>query len=280
MDKRVIDKPYWLRTLLVKAVIVPFRYKNSARCYSTIWTPDGSPLMVHSKKLVEKLQETMQVKVAIGLSYSFPSIEEATSELKGCQQIIVLPLFPQYASATSGSCIQEVMRCLSKWQVIPELSIVGPFAEDERFIDAWVENAKSIDIDAYDHVLFSFHGLPVSQVQKADTFSYPDQCVSTAEAIAKRLNITRYTICYQSRLGREEWLTPYTAGVIKERANLGDKRLLVFAPSFVADCLETLYEIGIEYREEFQALGGEALDLVPSLNTHPAWIKAVVGLFS
>lgn len=289
MDPRVIDKPFWLRELLVKGIIVPFRYKKSARAYARIWTSQGSPLMAHSKALVAKLQEASQVKVALGLSYSYPSIEDALNELKGCLNIIVLPLFPQYASATSGSCIQEVMRCLSKWQVIPELSIVGPFANHEGFINAWVENAKTIDIKSYDHVLFSFHGLPIRQVKKCcsmkknccqtlheeNAYCYPAQCVYTAEQIAKRLDIEQYSLCYQSRLGLDKWLSPYTANVIKDRRKCGDKRLLVFAPSFVADCLETLYEIGIEYREEFLMMGGDALDLVPSLNTHPAWIAAL-----
>lgn len=289
MDGRVIDIPYWLREILVKWIIVPFRYKKSARAYAKIWTQEGSPLMVHSLALKKALEESLNVQVALGLSYANPSIEEALSQLKGCVNIIVLPLFPQYASATSGSVIQEVMRILSTWQIIPELTILGPFANHESFLDAWYERAKDIDISSYDHVLFSFHGLPLSQVQKSccmkknccnqleasNAYCYPAQCVHTAKELASRLNIYDYTICFQSRLGVDKWLKPYTQDIIKERRRLGDKRLLVFAPSFVADCLETIYEIGMEYREEFLMMGGQALDLVPSLNSHPAWVSAL-----
>lgn len=297
MDGRVLDVPFWIREILVKWLIVPFRYKKSARAYAKIWTNGGSPLMVHSTELAAKLSSELNLKVALGLSYANPSIKEALDELKGCLNIIVVPLFPQYASATSGSVIQEVMRCLSDWQVIPELSILGPFANHELFLDAWTmhtqEVTQEIDIQSYDHVLFSFHGLPIKHVQKADqagcclkrncckslheqnAYCYPAQCIYTAKELARRLNIDRYTICFQSRLGVDKWLTPYTTNVIKERRKMGDKRLLVFAPSFVADCLETLYEIGMEYREDFLMQGGQTLDLVPSLNTHPAWVSAL-----
>lgn len=293
MDGRVVDIPFWIREILVKWLIVPFRYKKSARAYAKIWTNDGSPLMHHSKELAAKLAQELDVKVALGLSYSKPSIQEALEELKGCLNIIVVPLFPQYASATSGSVIQEVMRCISTWQVIPELSIQGPFANHELFLNAWYEQAKDIDFGSYDHILFSFHGLPLRQVQKQDragcclkknccntlhennAYCYPAQCVYTAKELARRLNIPDYTICYQSRLGMDKWLAPYTIDVIKERRKMGDEKLLVFAPSFVADCLETIYEIRMEYREEFLLLGGQTLDLVPSLNTNPTWVKAL-----
>lgn len=293
MDGRVLDMPFWIRELLVKWVIVPFRYKKSARAYAKIWTNYGSPLMHHSKELTAKLAEALDVKVALGLSYAAPSIQDALEELRGCINIIVVPLFPQYASATSGSVIQEVMRCISTWPQIPELSILGPFSNHERFLDAWYQQAKEIDFDSYDHILFSFHGLPLAHVKKQDragcclkrnccnslhqenAYCYPAQCTYTAKELANRLNICDYTLCYQSRLGVDKWLAPYTIDVIKERRKMGDKRLLVFAPSFVADCLETIYEIRMEYREEFLLLGGETLDLVPSLNTHPAWIEAL-----
>ncbi|MCE5294413.1 MAG: ferrochelatase [Chlamydiales bacterium] len=293
MDGRVLDMPFWIREMLVKWLIVPFRYKNSARAYAKIWTRDGSPLLVHSQNLQQQLEEASDVKVALGLSYANPSIHEALQSLKGCTNLIVVPLFPQYASATSGSVIQETMRCLSSWQVIPELTILGPFANHPRFIDAWVARAQEIDFEAYDHVLFSFHGLPLSHVKKADRTGcclkkncckslheenaccYPAQCVYTATAMATRLGIENYTICYQSRLGVDKWLAPYTIDVIKERRKQGDKRLLVFAPSFVADCLETIYELGMEYREDFLMMGGETLDLVPSLNTHPEWVSSL-----
>lgn len=293
MDGRVLDVPFWIREILVKWIIVPFRHKKSARAYAKIWTNGTSPLMLHSRELASKLQEELNVKVALGLSYASPSIEEALEELKGCLNIIIVPLFPQYASATSGSCIQEVMRLVSQWQVIPELSIQGPFANHELFLQAWYERAKAIDFSQYDHILFSFHGLPLRHVQKQDrtgcclkknccntltqenAYCYPAQCTYTAKELAARLNIPDYTICFQSRLGLDKWLKPYTLDVIKERRKMGDTRLLVFAPSFVADCLETIYEISMEYKEDFLMMGGQTLDLVPSLNTHPAWVSAL-----
>lgn len=303
MDGRILDIPYWRRELLVKWLIVPFRYKKSARAYAKIWTEAGSPLMMHSKMLVKALSEELQMKVAIGLSYANPSIEQALNQLRDCTKIIVVPLFPQYASATSGSCLQEVMRALSTWQVIPEITFRGPFANHDRFIDAWVANCQNIDIQSYDHVLFSFHGLPIKQVKKQDrerngsksccfksnccltlnhenAYCYAAECVYTAKKIAERLNIENYTLCYQSRLGVEKWLGPYTIDTIKARRKLGDKKLLVFAPSFVADCLETLYEISMEYKEEFLLMGGTTLDLVPSLNASPAWVSALKDIIN
>jgi len=274
MDERIIDMPFWRREILVKWCIVPFRYKKSARAYAKIWTEEGSPLLVHSKKLAASLE----FDTVLGLSYSKPSIGQALDKLKGYHHIVVVPLFPQYASATSGSVLQEVMRHISRWQAIPEISVCGPFYDNELFINAWVENARHIQFEAYDNVLFSFHGLPMRQVKKDTTFCYPAQCAATAKAIAERLNIPRYTLCYQSRLGRAKWLEPYTQNVIKQERKKGAKKLLVFAPSFVADCLETIYEIGMEYREEFLTMGGEALDLVPSLNSSPAWTAALTEI--
>ncbi len=278
MDRRVLDLPFWLREIVVKWCIVPLRYKKSAKAYAKIWTPYGSPLMVHSRALAGSLQEELALPVEIGLSYSKPSIKEALRKLHGSHHIIVVPLFPQYASATSGSVLQEVMCTISKWEAIPKLSFLGPFFDNDLFIDAWVENARHIAFEEYDNVLFSFHGLPVRHVKRDTTYSYPMMCEQTAKAIAERLNISRYKICYQSRLGKDKWLEPYTQNVIKQERKLGAKKLLVFAPSFVADCLETSYEIGMEYREEFLTLGGEVLDLVPSLNTSPGWIKALTSM--
>lgn len=296
MDGRVLDLPYWMRKIVVNCLIVPFRYKKSAKNYARIWTAEGSPLVVHTSSLVEKLKRRLGANVQLGLSYSEPSIAEGLKRLQGCRQLFIVPLFPQYASATSGSVIQEVMRTISTWQVIPELTIQGPFSHHDLFLDAWSARAEGIDIESYDHVLFSFHGLPLRQVAKQDRFGcclkrgccnylheqngycYPAQCRDVAHALAERLAIKDFTLCYQSRLGVDKWLGPYTSSVIKERRKRGDKRLLVFAPSFVADCLETLYEIGMEYRDEFLMLGGDTLDLVPSLNAEDFWADALAEI--
>lgn len=296
MDERIIDMPFWRREILVKWCIVPFRYKKSARAYAKIWTDNGSPLLVNTHALANKLQERLATSVAVGMRYGNPSIEEGLESLKSCQQIVIVPLFPQYASATSGSIITDAMRILSSWQVIPALTITGPFVENEEYMQAWEEKTLGIDFASYDHILFSFHGLPLSQIQKGDRsgtclkkgccnernaenyFCYSAQCKTFGNELARRLGISHYTISFQSRLGMEKWLSPYTAEVVKDLRKRGAKRLLVFSPSFVSDCLETLYEIGIELREEFLVHGGQKLDLVPSLNSDDAWVDTLCNM--
>lgn len=293
LDGRVIDLPLWLREIVVKGFIVPFRYKKSAKAYARVWTEQGSPLLLHSNALRQCVEEKLGVKVALGMRYGSPSIEQGLRLLAGASRIVIVPLFPQYASATSGSVIEEAMRCLSHWQVIPELALLGPFMSNELFLDTWIQRAKAIDFQMYDHVIFSFHGLPLKHIKNADRygcclkknccqslhaqnfFCYSAQCKTMGHELAERLSLSDYSISFQSRLGLDRWLSPYTVDVIRERRKRGDKRLLVFAPSFVADCLETTYEIGMEAREEFMMHGGDALDLVPSLNCEPAWVDAL-----
>ncbi len=210
-------------------------------------------------------------------------------------EIIILPLFPQYASASTGSVIQKVMEHLKTWNVIPKLSFVNSFYDHPGFIQAFCERGKQYHPDSYDHVLFSFHGLPERHIRKADCFGqclkkvccetlkeenqfcYKAQCYATAQAIARGLQIKKsdYSVCFQSRLGSEAWIQPYTTDVIKICAEKGWKRLLVFCPAFVSDCLETSCEISIEYAHFFKQLGGEELQLVESLNDHPVWIEAI-----
>jgi ferrochelatase len=208
-------------------------------------------------------------------------------------------MFPQYASASTGSVHDEVMRLLRKEQAIPNVRMINSFYDFEPMIDIFAENARQFDIDSYDHILFSFHGLPQRQLRKADScnhclqsadccatvseknqFCYSAQCHATAKAIAAKLNLdpSRYTTCYQSRLGSDPWVQPYTIKVLEELAKKGAKRLLVFSPAFVADCLETIVEISTEYQEEFHEMGGEKVDLVPSLNSNPKWIAAIKAM--
>lgn len=295
MDERVIDYPLWLREIIVKAFIVPFRYKKSARAYARIWQEAGSPLLTNTKALAALLQESLKLPTFFAMRYGTPSIQDELERIKRMQPktICIVPLFPQYASASTGSILQEVLECLSTWQVIPSITTVGPFSDHPLFIQSCIARAREIPISEYDHVLFSFHGLPVRHIQAQDiagcclkkgccdtlheknSYCYKAQCVTLAEKMASYLEIERYTTCFQSRLGVDDWITPYTTDVIKKRFKQGDKRLLVFSPSFVSDCLETIYEIGIEARDEFIMLGGTRLDLVPSLNTHPEWVNAL-----
>ena len=298
-DGRVIDIPALQRNLLVRGIIVPFRYKKSAKSYAEIWEEQGSPLLFHSVSFTSKLRHAMgeQYHIVLAMRYQNPSIGEGLAELKkaNVSKIVVVPLFPQYASATTGSVHQEVMEVVKNWEVIPNMVFVNSYFDHPAFIDAFVEIGLGYNPDGNDHVLFSFHGLPERQILKADRhnhclkgdccakvgdinqFCYRAQCFATARAIAGRLNVPeeKYTVCFQSRLGKTPWIRPYSNEVIEELAKNGVKRMLAFSPAFVADCLETIFEIGVEYDQEFRALGGEKLQLVESLNDHPKWVEAM-----
>jgi ferrochelatase len=301
-DGRVIDKPWGFRQLLVRALIVPLRYRQSAKSYKEIWTKDGSPLMVNSRKAQELLQKALgsSFHVELAMRYQNPSIESALATLlkNPVEHLIVIPLFPQYASATTGSVHQKILEIISKLQVIPKLTLINNFATHPLYIETITEIASSYSLSDYDHILFSFHGLPKRHLVKANpsckNFSeccqksacnmvkncYSSQCHQTAYAIAGKLNLekNRYSITFQSRLGKDPWLTPFTNDRIEELKLNGVKKILVFCPSFVADCLETVHEIGIEYAHEFVSSGGEKLHFVKSLNDHPMWIKTLEAI--
>ena len=305
MDERVIDVNPVLRTMLVKGIIVPFRGPKSAKLYKEIWSDStGSPLMHYSLLQKDLLQTQLGIEyhVELAMRYQSPSIETALKKLKEAQvdSIKVIPMFPHYASASSGSVLQKVMELVSKWQTIPNISFVNSFHDNERMIRVFAENSEKYNPASYDHVLFSFHGLPQRQLKKSDDsgrhclkvdnccstltnenkFCYSAQCHHTAKLIAEKLSLPadKYSVCFQSRLGKDPWVQPYTSVVIEELAKKGSKRLLVFCPAFVADCLETVYEVSVEYGDEFKKLGGEQVQLVESLNGHPLWIDALEGL--
>ncbi len=302
-DARVIDLSWWKRQLLVRGLIVPRRYRNSAASYQAIWTEEGSPLMHYGKKAAELLQEVLgdDYVVELAMRYRQPSIPSALEKLKSyhVRSLVVIPLFPQYASATTGSVHQKVMECLATWEVIPALRMVDCYPTQPEMIEAFCDNARRFDLEEYDHFLFSFHGLPVRQLIKADPHGhcqkakecctavcsknrhcYSAQCYATAEAIRTKLGFGREksSVCFQSRLGRDPWLEPYASEHLHSLLKRNKKKILVFSPAFAADCLETIYEIGVEYKEEFCKLGGEKLDLVPSLNAHPVWIDGLARI--
>lgn len=305
MDERVIDINPISRTLLIKGLIVPFRGPKSAKIYKEVWSDEtGSPLLHYSIRQQELLQQALGSNyiVELAMRYQKPSIEDALERLKKKQiaNLKVIPLFPQYASASTGSVNQKIMEIVSKWPTIPDISFVNSFHDNEGMIEVFANNARKYGVENYDHVLFSFHGLPERQLTKADdTGKYclqvPDCCSrfndanrmcysaqshDTARLIAEKLNLPKekYTVCFQSRLGNAPWKKPYTTDILKEQAAKGAKRLLVFSPAFVADCLETLYEIVEEYNEEFKHMGGEKVQLVESLNDDPAWIAALENM--
>ena len=301
-DERVIDIPSLLRFLLVNFIIVPFRAPNSAKLYKKLWRDDGSPLLNYSISLKDKLQNTLgnDFDVYLGMRYQNPSLKDVLSKIKeqNYKRLIVLPLFPQYSSATTGSVYQKVMEIIKSWWVIPELIFINEFYDNEGFISAFVEVGKKYPLNEYDHILFNYHGLPNRQVDKSHTdrrsyksceceksykpefkYCYKASCYQTTRLLAKSLQISedKYTVCFQSRLDKE-WLEPFSDEVLINLAKNGAKKVLVFSPAFVADCLETLIEIGYEYQKIFSENGGETVQLVESLNDRPLWIEALKNI--
>ena len=300
-DPRVIDLPYLARKLLVNGIIVPFRAPKSAKIYQELWEMSGgvSPLITHTENVTQLLQEKMdeQFTVEFAMRYQNPSMDMVLEKIRkvNYDKIIIIPLFPQYASASSGSAIEKAMNIIRKWWVIPEIKIVSQFWDSEGYINSIVERSKAFDLKSYDHVLFSYHGLPERHVDKVyegsdlctdqpceielnekNKLCYKATCFATTRLIAEKLNLkdSDYTVCFQSRLDKK-WLTPFSDEIVEEWAKKGAKKLLVFSPAFVADCLETLVEIGSEYQEIFEEHGGETVDLVPSSNDHPEFVSCL-----
>lgn len=298
-DPRVIDINPIGRFFLVNFIIVPFRAPKSAKIYKELWTKDGSPIMIYGESVKEKLQKELgnDFEIELAMRYQNPGLDEvcARMEKKGYEKIIILPLFPQYASASTGSAIDKAMKLISKWWVIPEIKIISQFYDDEYYLDCVIEQSKKYNLNDYDHILFSYHGLPVRQVDKVysdgkpcddhkcdeeinddNIYCYKATCYATTRMLAEKLNLAkeRYTVCFQSRLDKD-WLEPFSDKVVEEWAKKGAKKLLVFSPAFVADCLETTIEIGKEYQDLFVEHGGEKVQLVESLNDHPMWIETL-----
>ena len=300
-DPRVIDIPWMLRKILVNGIIVPFRAPKSAKVYKKLWTENGSPLLYHSNNVRELLQQELQNThdVYLAMRYKNPSITSVLEEIrkKNYTKIIVLPMFPQYASASTGSALEEAMRIISKWWVIPEVRIISQYYNHPLYIKAFVDRGQQFDINQYDHVLFSYHGLPERQVDKVydddlcanhncetevdedNKFCYKATCYETTRLLVNQLNIPqdKYTVCFQSRLDKK-WLEPFSDKIVEECAKRGMKKILVFSPAFTADCLETTIEIGEEYQELFKEHGGGKVQLVESLNSHPLWIQCLKDL--
>ena len=302
-DRRVIDISAIGRFFLVNLFIVPFRSSKSSKLYKEIWSAEhGSPLLYHGLQLKEKVQKKLGEKfvVELAMRYQTPAIRSALENLRKnkVSKLVVLPLYPQYASSSTGSTLEKIFDEIKSWEVIPEIKLFSNFFDQEDLIDCFAENGKKFDLSKYDHILFSYHGLPERQIKKASAhygenacqlgscceniteknqYCYRANCYRTTQLLAQKLNLPKekYTICFQSRLGRSEWIKPYTDQVLKERAAKGDKKILVFSPAFVADCLETVYEIGVEYNHAFKQYGGEKIELVPSLNSNESWVSAI-----
>ena len=295
-DPRVIDINPIARFFLVNFIIVPFRAPKSAKIYKELWTEKGSPILIYGESVQKKLQRELgnDFEVELAMRYQNPSLDVVCTrmEKKGYEKIVLIPLFPHYASASTGSAIEKAMKLIGKWWVIPEIKIISQFYDNENYLNCVIEQSKKYKIDDYDHILFSYHGLPVRQVDKVysngipcsdhkcedeinehNKYCYKATCFATTRMLAEKLNLSkeRYTVSFQSRLDKD-WLEPFSDKVVEEWAKKGAKKLLIFSPAFVADCLETTVEIGIEYQKIFIDNGGEKVQLVESLNDHPMWI--------
>ena len=303
-DPRVIDINPIARFILVNGIIVPFRSFKSAKLYKAIWTKDGSPLLINSLKMKDLLQKELGENfiVELGMRYQNPSLELALNALKAAQveKIIMIPLYPQYASSSTGSSVTEAMRLMKNWDVTPSIEVISKFYDNPDFIDACVDRAQKYDLSAYDYFVFSYHGLPERHIMKGsahygadscklgsccDTiteknqYCYRANCFETTRQLVKRLNIPqgKFETTFQSRLD-DKWIKPYSDKVVEAKAKEGMKNILIFSPAFVADCLETIYEIGTEYDEIFKHNGGNKVTLVESLNDSPIWIKALKNM--
>jgi ferrochelatase len=301
MDKRVIDIPAMNRFLLINFIIAPFRAPRSAKIYKELWQEKGSPLLIYGLKLKELLQEALgdDYLVAFGMRYQSPGLAAAVEALKGkgLEKVIVLPLFPQYASASTGSAVEEALRLMSQWEVIPSFTCINKFFDHPLFINAFAALGKKyMDKENYDYFIFTYHGLPERQIKKSSVqnycqlndnccsvyhaknrYCYRAQCYETTRLLTRKLGIPqeKYKVAFQSRLGSDPWIKPYTDEIIKELPVKGIKKVLVFSPSFIADCLETTIEGGVEYKELFEKSGGAKWQLVESLNESPEWIACV-----
>ena len=308
-DPRVLDMPAPLRWLVLNLLILPFRPQRSAEAYAKVWTERGSPLLVHGRDLATKVQARLggSAVVALAMRYGSPSIAEALDSFhrRGVRRIVVFPLYPQYSSAATGSSEEAVFVRASRMWNVPQLQVVPPFYDHPRYIACFAEVvAPCLQEVEPELVFFSFHGLPERQIRKSDRNGayclqsddcceqapernptalgdcYRAQCFSTARLLAASLGIAgeRRVVCFQSRLGRTPWIRPFTDVEVREAARRGVRRAVIVVPSFVADCLETLEEIGIRAEADWRAHGGQRLCLVPSLNARDSWADAVVAI--
>ena len=306
MDGRVLDTPWPVRFCVVNFAILPSRPKESAHAYQKIWTPEGSPLVVTSRRVRSELQARVTAPVELAMRYQNPSIADALKKLaaKDVTHLLVIPLFPHYAMSSYESAAERVKEIAAKLFPAITVKIQPPYFDAPDYIAALVASAKNHLDAGYDHLLFSFHGIPERHLRKSDTTGchclqvenccavaspahatcYRAQCFKTVAAFVAQAGVPpeKYSVAFQSRLGKDPWLKPYTDLEIEKFPARGIKKLLVICPAFVSDCLETLEEIGMRGQESFLAAGGEELTLIPCMNEHPQWLKALekmVGRF-
>ncbi|MEI6949184.1 ferrochelatase [Paraflavisolibacter sp. H34] len=301
MDERVIDKPWLARALLVKGIIVPFRAPKSAAAYQSIWTKEGSPLMVISRQLRDALQKEVEEPVVLAMRYGTPSPKEAYDELlqkhPDLQEVLLVPLYPHYAMSSYETAVEYAKEQHQKGKYSFKLTVLPAYYDNEDYLRALAESIKPHLEGGYDRILFSYHGVPERHIYKGDVtgrhclkvadccnvpseahkYCYRHQCYKTTQLVTDRLGIPKdkWEQSFQSRLGRDPWLQPYTAKRLEELPKEGVKNLLVVCPAFVSDCLETLEEIAEEGKETFLHAGGQRFEMIPCLNVHPLWVKAL-----
>ena len=297
-DERVIDRPgsAFLRSVLVNGIIIPFRAKNSAHAYSTIWTDAGSPLIVTSKLTQAALQKRLSAPVDLAMNYGNPSIPDAVRRLiaAGVNEVLLFPQYPHYAMSSWETVVVKVRRVAAELAPTMKVACAQPFYAEPDYIDALVASARPYLAQPHDHLMFSYHSIPQRHLTKGDSSKahclvtpdccntcspahatcYKAQVTRTTQLFAQRagLDPARWSIAFQSRIVGEPWLTPYTDFELKRLAGEGRKRMLVMTPAFVTDCLETLEEIRVRGAEEFEEAGGESFTAIPCLNDHPAYI--------
>ena len=301
MDARVIDVAWPIRRFVVGMILIN-RPKESAHAYQKVWMKEGSPLVVISKSVLKKLQPRVKVPVELAMRYQNPSIDSALRKLagQGVDDLLLIPLFPQYAMSSFETAVERVKELAAKIAPGMRIKVQPPFYKDPDFISALVASSEEHLKSGYDHLLFSYHGLPERQIKKSDPTGthclmaenccevaspahatcYRAQCYQTTKAFAEKAGIPRgkYSVSFQSRLGKDPWLKPYTDFELERLAKEGVKKLLVICPAFVSDCLETIEEIGMRGRESFMQAGGKEFDQIPCVNEHPLWIDALVGM--
>ena len=299
MDGRVLDAPWPVRFCVVHFAILPFRPKHSAEAYQKIWTPDGSPLVVTSRNVQAKLQQRVTVPVELAMRYQNPSIPQAVRNLaqKGVDEVLLIPLFPHYAMSSFETAVERVKEVAAALAPQMRVQVQPPCFEEPEYVAALAGSAQEYLNRGYDHLLFSFHGLPERHMRKADPTGchclasegccttaspahatcYRAQCFKTVAAFVRQAGVPegKYSVAFQSRLGREPWLKPYTDFELPRLAQQGVRKLLVMCPAFVSDCLETIEEIGLRGREIFLTAGGTDFALIPCLNEHPLWLEAL-----
>lgn len=268
-DKRIVELSRIIWWPILYGFILPFRSRYSAKLYQKIWTKEGSPLLLHSQKIAKKLQNQLNCPVALGMQYSNPSIASALEALqkKNINKIIVLPLYPQYSATTTASTLDYIANTFKKWRNIPEICTINDYSNDPGYIHILCNTIlKTWQSQGKKHLLFSFHGIPKRYIDAGDP--YLDRCTQTVSLITQQLKLTdaEWSLAFQSRLGRAQWLTPYTDNILKSLPKKGINDLHVICPGFAGDCLETLEEIAIRGKKNFLRAGGKSFYYIPALN--------------